>query len=117
MDKLTHYRACVQKLLTEHSHFKNATDDVETLLCFDTERDHYQLMRVGWQRLHRVYHTVLHFDIRDAQVWLQQNTTDSDVGQELVEMGIPKEDIVLGLHPPYKRPYTGYGVKVSSELC
>jgi hypothetical protein len=25
-------------------------------------------------------------------------------------MGIPKEDIVLGLHPPYKRPYTGYGV-------
>jgi len=41
---------------------------------------------------------------------LQQNTTDSDVGQELVEMGVRKEDIVLGLHPPYKRPYTGYGV-------
>ncbi|PZO37604.1 MAG: hypothetical protein DCF17_15660 [Shackletoniella antarctica] len=25
-------------------------------------------------------------------------------------MGVPKEDIVLGLHPVYKRPYTGYGV-------
>jgi hypothetical protein len=25
-------------------------------------------------------------------------------------MGVPKEDIVLGLHPPYKRPYTDYGV-------
>jgi hypothetical protein len=25
-------------------------------------------------------------------------------------MGIPKHDIVLGIHPPYKRPYTGYGV-------
>jgi hypothetical protein len=25
-------------------------------------------------------------------------------------MNIPKEDIVLGLHPAYKRPYTGYGV-------
>jgi len=21
-----------------------------------------------------------------------------------------KEEIILGLHPPYKRPYTGYGV-------
>ncbi|MDY6939497.1 MAG: hypothetical protein SWY16_17840, partial [Cyanobacteriota bacterium] len=21
-----------------------------------------------------------------------------------------KQDIILGLHPPYKRPYTGYGV-------
>jgi|GEM_PF-5935416 hypothetical protein len=45
-----------------------------------------------------------------CQIWLQQNTTDIDVGQELLEFGIPKEDIVLGLHPPYKRPYTGYGV-------
>jgi len=25
-------------------------------------------------------------------------------------MGVAKEDIVLGLHPSYKRPYTGYGV-------
>ena len=52
---------------------------------------------------------LLHFDIKDGKVWLQQNTTDIDVGQELQELGIPKEDIVLNLHP-YKRPYTGYGV-------
>ncbi|MCL1490353.1 MAG: XisI protein [Pseudanabaena sp. Salubria-1] len=26
------------------------------------------------------------------------------MGQELLEFGIHKEDIVLGLHPPYKRP-------------
>lgn len=35
---------------------------------------------------------------------------DVDIAQELLEIGIKKEDIVLGLHPPYKRPYTGYGV-------
>ena len=45
-----------------------------------------------------------------GKIWLQQNTTDIDVGQELIEMGIPKDAIVLGLHPAYKRPYTGYGV-------
>lgn len=110
MDILNHYRTCIQTLLTNHSHYRKSQEDVETLLCFDTERDHYQLMRVGWRGLNRVYHTVLHFDIRDGQVWLQQNTTDVDVGQELVEMGVAKEDIVLGLHPPYKRPYTVYGV-------
>jgi hypothetical protein len=53
---------------------------------------------------------VLHFDIKDGKIWLQHNATDTDVGQELIEMGVAKEDIVLGLHPPYKRPYTGYGV-------
>jgi hypothetical protein len=36
--------------------------------------------------------------------------TESDLAQELVESGVPKEDIVLGLHPLYKRPYTSYGV-------
>ncbi len=110
MDTLNHYRICIQTLLERHSQYKPQSEDVESELFFDSIRDHYQLMRVGWNGLSRVYHTVLHFDIKDGKVWLQQNTTDIDVGQELVEMGISKDDIVLGLHPPYKRPYTGYGV-------
>jgi hypothetical protein len=110
MDKLTQYQTCIQTLLEKHSHFKTSDADIETQLFFDTTRHHYQLMRVGWNELHRVYHTVLHFDIKDGKIWLQQNTTDIDVGQQLIDMGIPKTDIILGLHPAYKRPYTGYGV-------
>ena len=110
MDQLNHYRACIQTLLERHSQFKTQAEDIENELFFDTIRDHYQLMRVGWQELTRVYHTVLHFDIKDGKIWLQQNTTDIDVGQELIDMDIPKEDIVLGLHPAYNRPYTGYGI-------
>ncbi len=109
MDKLEHYRQSIQNLLELHSHFKTQ-DDVDNELFFDTVRDRHQLMRVGWKGFKRVYYTVLHFDIKDGKIWLQQNTTDIDVGQELLEFGISKEDIVLGLHPPYKRPYTGYGV-------
>jgi hypothetical protein len=109
VDKLENYRRCIQNLLESHSHFKTE-DDVENELIFDPVRDRYQLMRVGWKGLKRVYYTVLHFDIKDGKIWLQQNTMDIDVGQELLEVGIPKEDIVLGLHPPYKSPYTGYGV-------
>lgn len=109
MDKLDRYRTCIQTLLEQHSQSKTQ-EEVENELFFDPVRDHYQLMRVGWKGLSRVYHTVLHFDIKDGKIWLQQNTTDIDVGQELQDMGIPKEDIILGLHPAYKRPYTGYGV-------
>ncbi len=35
-------------------------DDVENELIFDTVRDRYQLMRIGWKGLKQV---VLHFDI------------------------------------------------------
>jgi XisI protein len=110
MDKLDRYRTCIQTLLEQHSQDKTQNAEIENELFFDIVRDRYQLMRVGWKGLNRVYHTVLHFDIKDSKIWLQQNTTDIDVGQELLDMGIPKEDIILGLHPAYKRPYTGYGV-------
>ncbi len=110
MDKLEHYRVCIQTLLEKHSQCKSRNIDVENELFFDPVRDRYQLMRVGWKGLERIYYTVLHFDIKNGKIWLQHNATETDVGQELMEMGVAKEDIVLGLHPPYKRPLTGYGV-------
>ena len=110
MDKLVLYRSCIQKLLERHGTSAFEGDDMEMALCFDSVRDRYLLMRIGWDGLTRVYHSMLHFDIKDGKVWLQQNTTDIDVGVELMELGVAKEDIVLGLHPPYKRFYAGYGV-------
>jgi hypothetical protein len=110
MDKLEKYRSCIQILLEKHSHSKPRNEDAENQLLFDPIRDRYQLMRVGWKGLERIYYIVLHFDIKDGKIWLQHNATDIDVGQELVEMGIAREYIVLGLHPSYKLPLTGYGV-------
>lgn len=110
MDKLEHYRQCIQKILTEHGNAKIQNGEVESELIFDPVRDRYLWMRLGWKGLHRVYYITIHFEIRDGAIWIQQNMTDTDIAQQLVEMGVPKQDIVLGLHPPYKRPYTGYGV-------
>ena len=49
-------------------------------------------------------------DIKDGKVWLQQNLIDRNPAEELVDLSVTREDIVLGLHPPYKRPYTDYGI-------
>ena len=110
MDKVEYYRQCVQKILEKYSQTSLNESEIETQLLVDTLRDHYQLMRIGWQELKRIYYIILHFDIKNQKIWIQQNTTDIDIGQELLAMGVPKEDIILGLHPPYKRPYTNYGV-------
>lgn len=110
MDKLEQYRQYIQIILTKHGKYKPRGEEIENELIFDTLHDHYQLMRIGWNGLSRVYHSVIHFDIKNDKIWIQQNMTDVDLAQELLEMGVPKEDIVLGLQPPYKRPYTGYGV-------
>ncbi len=100
MDKITKYRDCVTKLLTSYTSDDVSDNEVEVQLILDTERDHYQWMNVGWQELNRIYRCVMHFDIKDEKIWLQQNLTDLNPAEELVEMGIPREDIVLGLQAP-----------------
>ncbi|MCM0590447.1 MAG: XisI protein [Gloeotrichia echinulata DEX184] len=110
MANLENYRQYIQTILQEHSKFKPKYDEIDNELIFDTIHDHYQLFRVGWNGLNRIYHSVIHFDIKDNKIWIQQNTTETDLAEQLVNMGVPKEDIVFGLQPPYKRPYTGYGV-------
>lgn len=110
MDKLTKYQSCIQELLTRYANEDKGNSDVEVLLIFDVERGHYQWMNVGWEGFDRIYRCAVHLDLRDSKVWLQQNLTDQNPAAELMEMGVAREDIILGLQPPYKRPYTDYGV-------
>ncbi|NEP13347.1 MAG: XisI protein [Symploca sp. SIO2C1] len=112
MDKLEKYRLIIRQLLNSHATLEanKKEEEIECQLIFDTEHDHYQLLDIGWDGLKRVYNCSIHFDIKDGKIWIQRNMTEADLAQDLVEMGITKEDIILGLHPSYKRPYTGYGV-------
>lgn len=110
MDKVTQYRESVQTLLCQYANQDVSDDQVEVQVIFDTKRDHYQWMNVGWQESNRIYRCVMHIDIKDGKVWLQQNLTDQNPAEALIKMGVSREDIVLGLQPPYKRPFTDYGV-------
>jgi hypothetical protein len=112
MDRLTQYRQAIRQLLSDQiSGYQDQAElNVECQIIADTENDHYQLLDIGWEDLKRVYNCFVHIDIKDGKIWIQRNMTETDLGKALVEMGIPKEDIVLGLHPAYERPLTGYGV-------
>lgn len=108
MDTLEKYRQIVRDVLTAHA--TTNEPDIECQIICDTEHDHYQLLDIGWQGLNRIYACYMHLDIKDGKIWIQHNMTEADLGQELLERGVPASDIILGLHPPYKRPYTSYGV-------
>lgn len=110
MVQVEKYRECVKKLLSKYASYKYSYGDVETQAVFDTERDHYQIVNIGWEQKRRVYGCSMHIDIKDGKVWIQQNSTDIDIAEELVELGVPKLDIVLGFHTPYMRQFTDYAV-------
>ena len=110
MDKVAQYQQFVQQLLRHYAQDDAVEEGVETQLVLDTERHHYYWMNIGWDGHCRVYDSIVHFDIKDGKIWIQQNLTEADPAEDLVALGVAKEDVVLGLHPPYKRSYTGYGV-------
>jgi hypothetical protein len=76
----------------------------------DRDKDHYEVMHVGWDRTRRVHGSVVHIDIINDKVWIQYNGTTEPVAEELVAAGIPPEDIGLSFHPARIRQNTGFAV-------
>lgn len=93
-----------------YSTHKPAYGDAEMQLIFDTVRDHYQLVLVGWHSQRRMYGCLLQVDITHDQIWIQYDGTEEGIATILVELGVPKTDIVLAFHSPYKRRFTEFGV-------
>jgi hypothetical protein len=110
MDKLELYRSIVTEILTKYSQYKPSYGQVEIEKIFDRDRDRYQLLAIGWNQQQRIYGTTIHLDIQDEKIWIQQNTTEFDLASDLVEMGVPKQDIVIGFHTPKMRQLTGFAV-------
>lgn len=112
MEKIEKYRQYILAIYDEYAQIKPVNlQDVDNQLIIDTERGHYQLVSIGWDKKLFYYTVVFHLDIKpDGKIWIQANNTDRDIAEELEEMGVPKSDIVLGFQPPQYRQYTGYAV-------
>jgi hypothetical protein len=110
MEKLERYREILRRIIEEYASYKPAYGQIETEVIVDPINDHYELMRVGWERHHRIHGAVIHLDIINGKVWIQYDGTNWPVADALIAAGIPKEDIVLGFHPADLRPLTGFAV-------
>ena len=110
MDRIERYREIVRRVIREYASYKPSHGQIDTETIEDRERDHYEVMHVGWDGQRRVHGSVVHIDIIGDKVWLQYDGTSRPVADELIEAGIPREDIVLAFHPPKVRPLTGFAV-------
>ena len=110
MAKLNQFQQIIQDLLTDLASYSSKDSEVESQLIFDSERDHYQLVHVGWRNHRRIYGCVLHLDSKDGKIWVQHNGTEFDIAAQLAEMGISKQNIVNGFHSSFMRQFTDFAV-------
>ena len=103
------YAQLIEKILTRHC-VDDGKNNTETQLIFDTKRHHYQVLNIGWKEQTRVYGVIIHVDLKGDKIWVQRDGTEIGVANELLAAGVPKHDIVLGFHAPYKRGFTDFAV-------
>ncbi|MGC9527637.1 MAG: XisI protein [Limnospira sp.] len=111
MDKLEQYRKHIKQLLSDYAGYFKVTEDMETEIVFDTDRDRYLVVHIGWENHKFVYGCVLHLDIKNDKIWIQYDGTEIGFANELVRLGVPKTDIVLAYHSPRMRQYNDFAVR------
>lgn len=110
MDKLEQYRSYIKQMLKKYASHPSLNPTIEREFICDTESDRYQIVNMGWDKHRRIYGCSMHLDIKNGKIWIQHNMTDVDIAEELVNLGVPKQDIVLGFHSPFMRQFTDYAV-------
>jgi hypothetical protein len=94
--KLKTYQKAILSFLEQYSSFLPANwEQVENQVIADKENHHYQLIRMGWNGKEHIHYALFHFDLREGKILIQENRTDLPIIDELVALGIQKDDIIL----------------------
>jgi hypothetical protein len=98
---ITQYQNCIKHILANYQ--QDTPEGINIELVFDDERQHYLAIRVGWLKQKSVYLCLAHLDICNDMIVIQANNTEDEIDEELMELGIPRDKICLGVLPPEVR--------------
>ncbi|MCU0541740.1 MAG: XisI protein [Oscillatoriaceae cyanobacterium Prado104] len=106
------YRQYIKQIISERAQRISVPSNAveyESHAIFDTERDRYQLLCLGWRGDERDFGCILYLNIKQGKIWIQHDCTEEGIANRLVAMGVPKQDIILAFHEPYVRQFTDFG--------
>ncbi len=95
IEKLNRYRQIIEQVLETQAKTPAVPETVEGMAVCDPVRDQYLLMDVGWAPYGRAHDVVVHLRLKDGKVWVEWDGIEYGIAEDLIEAGIPKEDIVL----------------------
>ena len=107
--KIKQYQRIILEILQSEARDFSLQPEMQDQIIADTDRNHYQLLRIGWLEDDRILQILIHIDVKaDGKVWIQENLMETAIDDELVKRGIPASDIVLGMTPPSYRRFTEF---------
>lgn len=108
--KLTNYQALIKRLLTQYVEADNQqlTPGVEYFLIADDESGTYIWLNLGWFQRERLNAPTVDVRLKNGKIWIEENWTEVGIAKELLQAGVPKEDIVLAFQHPEERRLTEF---------
>jgi hypothetical protein len=112
MDTLnkTHLKKAIVQVLQDYLEFLGNDPESDLQLIIDESEDHYILMEIGWHKNQRIYGSLIHIDLINEKIWIQQDSTEEGVANELVKQGISPQQIVLAFKTLERRKITDFAV-------
>lgn len=111
MDTQLNYPEIIKNILRQYATERAAfPDGYDSQVIFDDERGQYLVLDIGWSGDNYLHSTPIHLSLIGDKIWIQYDDTEEGVATDLMEAGIPKENIVLGFRHPKIRQHTGFAV-------
>jgi hypothetical protein len=112
--KAQRYRQIAQTVSSELAAFFEkaySKSGGEIMFINDKAKGQFLIFNDSWQHETRDYGCVCHIEVKDnGRVWLRHDGTDIEIGQQLLDAGIEKSDLVIGFHSPKMREWSDFAV-------
>lgn len=109
-DTLEQWRKAIKDSLQYYADIPYRYGDVKTYIITGEDRNHFMLMREGWEGHRRIHGCIVHAEIRDDKIWMHYDGIEDSITVDLVAAGVPKDHIVLAFHPVSVREHTEYAI-------
>jgi len=95
INKLNRYQEILNQVIEHQATFKASDRHIESVPISDPVHGHYLLMSLGRDHAGRAHDILIHLRIKDGKVYVEWDGTEEGIFNELLEAGIPKEDVVF----------------------
>ena len=111
MEKLEKNKKIVLSLLEETTALFPQDSYFEVMKIVDNKSGQFLIYTDGWDKTWRDYGCFFHIQVKpNGTVYLHHDGTDLELAESLIAKGIPKSEIVLAFHAPYKREMTEFAL-------
>lgn len=110
MATLEEPRQAVENVLSTWQNLPGPEADFTIVPVSDRQKGCYLLLEEGWEGRKRIHGLLADLEIRDGKIGVQADNTDRPVAEQLLRLGIPPEQIVLGFRSPQRRAASEFAV-------